>query len=264
MEKITLPALKKRKKAGEKIVCLTAYDASFAYVLSSEGVEVILIGDSLGMVLQGHNSTLPVTPKHIAYHVECVARGNQNAFLVADMPFMSYATIPLALKNAALFMRKGANMVKLEGGLWLTETIKQLTQNGIPVCGHLGLTPQSVNVLGGYRVQGKTEGEAKRIQEEALALQEAGSGMLILECVPSELAKTISKNLIAPVIGIGAGPSCDGQILVLHDLLGVTPGYSPKFCKNFLIESREGVQGAIRLFRDQVKKGEFPDLQHGF
>ncbi|MBI4357521.1 MAG: 3-methyl-2-oxobutanoate hydroxymethyltransferase [Gammaproteobacteria bacterium] len=264
MEKITLQTLRKMKKTGEKIVCLTAYDASFSHVLSTEGIEVILVGDSLGMVIQGHKSTLPVTPQHIAYHMECTARGNQNAFLISDMPFMSYATLPQALENAALFMRNGANMVKCEGGLWLKETIQQLILNGIPVCGHLGLTPQSVNVLGGYRVQGVTPAAAKKISEEAFALQEAGIEMLILECIPSMLASDITQSLQIPVIGIGAGPSCDGQILVLHDLLGVTPGYAPKFCKNFLIESREGVQGAVRLFIQAVKAGKFPAAQHSF
>lgn len=258
---MSLKSLHKRKSSGEKITCLTAYDATFAHLLSTEGVDILLVGDSLGMVLQGHDSTLPVTIEQLAYHVECVHRGNQGSFLIADMPFATYPTPELALANATTLMRAGANMVKLEGGIWLKEIVQQLTQNGIPVCGHLGLTPQSVNVLGGYRVQGQTEAQAHKIIQGAQELQEAGIQLLVLECVPSMLAHEITKLLAIPTIGIGAGPECDGQVLVLHDMLGITPGYSPKFCKNFL----EGtIQNAIHSYVEAVKLKQFPAKEHCF
>lgn len=264
MTNITLNKLNNLKIRQEKITCLTAYDASYAHLLSSLGIEVLLVGDSLGMVLKGHASTIPVTIEDIVYHTENVARGNQGAFLIADMPFNSYSTVNQSLKNAGRLMQAGANMIKLEGGGHLVDTIQALTLNSMPVCAHLGLTPQAVNILGGYLVQGKTESAATRIIQDAKMLEQAGAKMLVLECVPSMLAAEITKMLTIPVIGIGAGPACDAQILVLHDLLGVTPNLSPKFAKNFLVGQVDGISGAIKAFIREVKSGDFPGQEHSF
>ncbi len=263
MAKITTAQLLKMKQKGEKITALTAYDASFAKLFADAGVEVILIGDSLGMVLQGHSDTLPVTTAEIAYHTRCVRAGAQLAFVIADMPFMSYATAEQAMQNATPLMQAGANMVKLEGGDFLLPTIKALTERGIPVCGHLGLTPQSVHVFGGFKVQGRDEQAADAMVQQAIALQDAGAQLLVVECIPSTLAERISKALVIPVIGIGAGKDTDGQILVMHDLLGISSGYIPKFSKNFLQETGE-IKQAIGKYIQDVKQGQFPGPEHSF
>lgn len=260
---VTLTTLQAIKRKGEKFACLTAYDACFSSILGNAGVEVILVGDSLGMVLQGHDSTLPVTMKHMIYHMECVKRGNRGALLMADLPFMSYSSETQTLENCAALMRAGAQMVKLEGGAWIANTTRLLSERGIPVCAHMGLTPQSVNRIGGFHVQGRDTSQAQMIVEEALLLQDAGACILLLECVPRSLAKTITEKLEIPVIGIGAGPDTTGQIMVLHDVLGVSP-ITPKFVKNFLLESTEGIPGAIKAYVNAVKSGAFPAEQHWF
>lgn len=263
---VTVATLAALKAQGHKIACLTCYDAAFARILEEAGVEVLLVGDSLGMVLQGHPTTVPVTLEQMVYHSGCVARGRQRALLVVDLPFLSYRSPDHALETAARLMREGgAQMVKLEGGAAQLETVRQLTRQGVPVCGHLGLLPQSVHVLGGYRVQGRGAEAARAIREDALALQEAGAGLLVLECVPMSLAAEISGALRIPVIGIGAGPGCDGQVLVLHDLLGITPagGEAPRFVKNFLA-GRDGVRDAVAAYVAAVKSGAFPTPEQGF
>ena len=215
------------------------------------------------MVVQGHSDTLPVTIDEMAYHTRCVRRGTSNAFVIADMSFMSYSDPQSACHNAAKLMAAGASMVKLEGGEWLCETVRQLQRNGVPVCGHLGLTPQSVHVFGGFRIQGRDEQQAEEIYHHALALQAAGIQMLVLECVPAALATRISKALRIPVIGIGAGNGTDGQVLVMQDAIGITSGYTPKFTKNFLAEA-DSIQGAIALYMQQVADGTFPGPEHSF
>jgi 3-methyl-2-oxobutanoate hydroxymethyltransferase len=259
----TLVTLLNKKKAGKKIACLTAYDACFATILSETGVDVLLVGDSLGMVLQGHDSTLPVTMKDMVYHMECVKRGNRGALLMADLPFMSYASESQTLENAAALMRAGANIVKLEGGAWIENTTKLLAERGIPVCAHMGLTPQSVNRIGGFHVQGRDTEQAQSIIDEAQLLQSAGASILLLECVPTNLAKTITDMLDIPVIGIGAGPDTSGQIMVLHDVLGVSP-ITPKFVKNFLTDSTAGIPGAIKAYVEAVENQTFPSDLHSF
>jgi 3-methyl-2-oxobutanoate hydroxymethyltransferase len=262
MPTISIPQLHARKAAGEKFAVLTAYDASFARVAADAGIEVLLVGDSLGMVLQGHDSTLPVTVADMAYHIAAVARGNAAALVVGDLPFGSYSTVPQTLDNAATLMRAGAHAVKLEGGAWLAESIRQLTERGIPVCAHLGLTPQSVNAFGGYKVQGRQPDQARRILDDARAVEAAGAGLLVLECVPSALGGEISAALRIPVIGIGAGPQTDAQVLVLHDMLGLNPR-PPIFVRNFM-QGADGVQGAISAYRKAVLDGSFPAREHSF
>lgn len=263
MAATTIATLNKMKANGDKIVSITAYDSSFAKLFDSCGMDFMLVGDSLGNVIQGASSTLPVTVADVAYHTRCVRNGAPNAFVIADMPFMSYSTPAQAYTEAAELMRAGANMVKLEGGEWLIETIRGLVERGVPVCAHLGLLPQSVNVLGGYKVQGRDQSAAEQTVRHALALQEAGAQLLVLECVPSELADLISTKLHIPVIGIGAGKDCDGQILVMHDMLGMNSDYLPKFVKNFLAESGS-LEAAVRLYIDEVKAGTFPGAEHTF
>ena len=261
---MTLTQLRTLKKEGKKITCLTAYDASFAYILDQAGIDMILVGDSLGMVIQGHDSTLPVTIEDMIYHCQQVHRCAQNSWLVVDMPFMSYATPSTALENAARLMREGqAQMVKLEGGAWLVETVRLLTERGIPVCAHLGLTPQSVHQLGGYRIQGRIESEVTQLRDDAIALQAAGASILILECIPGLIASDITADLEIPTIGIGAGSECDGQVLVLYDMLGITRGRKPSFSKDFLQETGT-ISAAITAFIDAVKKGYFPGKEHTF
>ncbi len=259
----TIQTLRAFKEAGEKFTCITSYDATFSHVVSTAGVDVILVGDSLGMVLQGHDSTLPVTMEQMIYHTEGVKRGNQGALIMADMPFMSYATPEQALDNAALLMQAGAHMVKIEGGEWLCETIHMLSERGIPVCAHLGLTPQSVNKLGGYKVQGRESVQADEMIAHAKAQEQAGADIILLECVPSELADKITRCVSTPVIGIGAGADTDAQVLVLHDLLGITPGRRAKFVKNFMAEA-DSIEGAIKAYVDAVKNGQFPATEHTF
>jgi len=259
---INVNTFKQMKDAKEKFTSLTAYDYCTAHAVSSAGVEIILVGDSLGMVIQGHDSSLPVTVEDVAYHTRCAKQGNQGAFLMVDLPFMSYYSDLKTLENSAILMREGAQIVKLEGGAWLGDSTRLLVQHGIPVCAHMGLTPQSVNHLGGYRVQGRDPQKAKEMIEEALVLQNAGASILLLECVPTDLGRAITEKLSIPVIGIGAGPHTDGQIMVLHDMLGLYPGKPAKFVKNFLSGNTEGVQGAIRDYVKAVKSGEFPAPEH--
>jgi 3-methyl-2-oxobutanoate hydroxymethyltransferase len=243
---------------------LTCYDASFAALLEAAGIESLLIGDSLGMVLQGHESTLPVTLRDMVYHTACVARGAKRAFIIGDMPFGTFQISPQeAFRNAADIMAAGANMVKIEGGKPMLETIEFLTQRGIPVCGHLGLTPQSVHQLGGYRVQGKTEAAAQLMIDEAKLLEQAGTGMIVLEAVPSLLARDITAALRVPTIGIGAGVECSGQVLVLHDMLDIYPGKKAKFVKNFM-RLAGTIQGAAEAYVKEVKAGTYPGAEHSF
>jgi len=262
---LTVPKLRQMKAEGQRIVALTAYDASFARTLDACGVDVILVGDSLGMVVQGHASTLPVTVEDIVYHTACVARGLASALLIADMPFQSYATPDRALDAAAAMLAQGgASMVKLEGAGPLLDSIRFLSERDIPVCAHLGLTPQSVLRLGGYKVQGREASAAKKLLADAQAVVDAGADLLVLECVPSALAAEITRTLSVPTIGIGAGPSCDGQILVLHDLLGINSGHRrPRFVKNFLAQGGS-IDGAIRAYVDEVRSGAFPAAEHGY
>ena len=264
MPAITLTTLQSLKQKGEKITMLTCYDATFAHACNQAGVEVLLVGDSLGMVLQGHDSTLPVTNDEIAYHVACVKRGNQDALILADMPFMANATLEQSLNNSAQLMKAGAHMVKVEGAVWLAESIRLMTERGIPVCAHMGLTPQTVNVLGGYKVQGRNENQARQMRADAIALEQAGAAMLLLECVPSELAKEITHAVKIPVIGIGAGSDTDGQVLVLHDMLGLSlTGRVPKFVKNFMT-GQPDIQSALSAYVTEVKAVSFPGAEHGF
>ncbi|ADZ92822.1 3-methyl-2-oxobutanoate hydroxymethyltransferase [Marinomonas mediterranea] len=260
---VTLSKLRKMKQEQEKFTCLTSYDATFTGAMNAASIETILIGDSLGMVVQGQDSTLPVSIEDMCYHIAAVKRGNDNAFLLADMPFMSYSKPEQALDNAAKLMQAGAHMVKLEGGSWLKDTIGLLTERGIPVCAHLGLTPQAVHKLGGYKVQGKDEATAALLLKESLELEAAGTDILLYECIPSELGKTLTEAVNIPTIGIGAGPHTDGQVLVMHDMLGVTQGRKPRFVKNFLTDGRS-IQEAFEAFSDEVKSGTFPAPEHGF
>lgn len=263
MSRITLTTLRDMKRGGEKIACLTAYDASFARLLESAGVDLLMVGDSLGMVVQGHDSTLPVSVADMIYHTANVRRGSERAFLVADLPFMSYRSPEQALGNAARLLQEGgAQMVKLEGGAWLAETVRQLSERGIPVCAHLGLLPQSVHKLGGYRVQARDENVARSLKEDAAALQEAGAALLVLEAVPSALAAQLAQTLTMPVIGIGAGAACDGQVLVSYDVLGLSPK-RPKFAKDFL-PGAGSVTEAIAAYVKAVKSGAFPAAEHSF
>lgn len=265
MKPVTITTLKDMKRRGEKIACLTAYDYSFGSLLDRAGVDMIMVGDSLGMVMQGHESTLPVSVADMVYHGRCVARAVNRALLVVDMPFMSYQESPQrALASAGrLMQRGGAQVVKLEGGEPMVETVRFLVERGIPVCAHLGLTPQSVHQLGGYRVQGREATSATRIRHDAKALQQAGAGLLVLEAVPAELAKTITEELEIPTIGIGAGPDCDGQVLVLHDMLGVYPRPSPKFSRNFM-HGAASVEDAVKAYVAAVKSVAFPGPEHSF
>ncbi|ENK2023892.1 3-methyl-2-oxobutanoate hydroxymethyltransferase [Vibrio alginolyticus] len=261
MKKMTINDLIKWKQEGRKFATSTAYDASFAQLFESQEMPVLLVGDSLGMVLQGHNDTLPVTVDDIAYHTRCVRAGSPNCLLMADMPFMSYTTPEQACESAAKLMRAGANMVKIEGGDWLVDTVKMLTERSVPVCAHLGLTPQAVNIFGGYKIQGRDQEKADRMVKDALALQEAGAQIVLLECVPAELAERITQVLDVPVIGIGAGNVTDGQILVMHDMFGISANYMPKFSKNFLAETGD-MRKAVTKYMEDVANGVFPDDAH--
>ncbi|KAA1170708.1 3-methyl-2-oxobutanoate hydroxymethyltransferase [Marinobacter salinexigens] len=260
---VTINTLREFKEKGEAFSVLTSYDATFAQVVSEAGVDAILIGDSLGMVLQGNDSTLPVTLDEMVYHTACVAKGNKGSLIMADMPFMTYGTVEAALENAAELMRAGAHMVKLEGTDWMKDTIAALSERGVPVCAHLGLTPQFVNKFGGYKVQGRDEKAAEMMIEHACELVAAGADVILLECVPAPLAARITQAVKAPVIGIGAGADTDGQVLVVHDMLGLTPGRKPKFVKNFLAEA-DSVQGAIEAYVKAVKDRTFPAEEHTF
>ncbi|HYW03868.1 MAG TPA: 3-methyl-2-oxobutanoate hydroxymethyltransferase [Gammaproteobacteria bacterium] len=261
---VSLPTLGRMKQDGEKIACLTAYDASFAARLDEAGMDVVLVGDTLGMVVQGRDSTVPVSVEEMAYHSTMVARGLQRAFLMTDMPFLSYATRDLAVRNAARLMQEGgAKMVKLEGGALQAELVAFLTSRGIPVCAHIGLQPQFVHKLGGYKVQGREDAAAEGMLDDARALCEAGADMLLLECVPTDLARRVTEMSPVPVIGIGAGPAVDGQILVLYDMLDITVGRKPRFVRNFMQEAG-GVAGALRAYVGAVRDGSFPAPEHCF
>jgi 3-methyl-2-oxobutanoate hydroxymethyltransferase len=261
---VTVPALKAMKAEGRKIVMLTAYDASFAAQIELAGIDVALVGDSLGMVVQGHASTLPVTVDDMVYHTAMVARGLSATLLVADLPFMSDRDVPSALEaSARLVAQGGATMVKIEGAGRICEIISALAERDIPVCSHLGLTPQSINKLGSYKVQGKTEAAADKLLADARAIEAAGAELLVLECVPSVLAARITAELSIPTIGIGAGVDCDGQVLVVYDLLGLTPGKRPKFSKDFLA-GRDSIQGAFGAYAADVREGRFPSAEHSF
>lgn len=261
--RVTVTTLRKMKQRNEKIAMLTAYDASFARVLDSQGIDIILVGDSLGMVIQGHETTVPVTVDDVIYHTRAVAKACQRALVIGDLPFMSYTAPEMALRNSARLMQEGnAQMVKLEGGAPQVATVAQLAHHGVPVCAHLGLQPQSVHKLGGYRVQGRDEAVAKQMLADAHALQEAGADLLVLECVPVALAQQISQQLSIPVIGIGAGRECDGQVLVLHDMLGISPR-APKFSHDF-VGTGSTIPQAVAAYVQAVKAGTFPADQHCF
>ena len=262
--RITLNTLQKMAQEGNRIAMLTCYDASFAAVLEAAGVDSMLVGDSLGNVLQGHESTLPVTLRDMVYHTQCVARGSKRAFIVGDMPFATFQVSPQdAFHNAAELMAAGAHMVKIEGGRPMLDTIEFLTDRGIPVCGHLGLTPQSVHALGGYRVQGRGDDAGQQLLKEAKLLEQAGAGMVVLEAIPAALAAAVTEALKIPTIGIGAGVECSGQVLVLHDMLDVFPGRKAKFVKNFM-RTTGTIQGAVELYVKEVKARTFPGPDHSF
>jgi 3-methyl-2-oxobutanoate hydroxymethyltransferase len=248
---------------GEKITMLTCYDASFAALMDKCGVEILLVGDSLGMVCQGYKSTLHVSIEEMAYHTACVARGNATAMIVCDMPFGTYPTPETAYEQAAELMRAGAHMVKIEGGAWLADTVRFLVERAIPVCAHIGLTPQSVHQLGGYRVQGKTVEDAKRLIADAAVLQEAGASLIVLEAIPATAGKDITNAISIPTIGIGAGADCSGQVLVMHDMLDVYPGKKPRFVRNFM-EGQTSIEAAVRAYVAAVKDGSFPASEHSF
>ena len=262
-KKTTILSLAKMRENNEKIIMLTSYDASFASLVDDCGVDIILVGDSLGMVIQGHSSTLPVTMDEMTYHTACVARGARFSMVLSDLPFASYSTPDQAMTNAAQLMRAGAEMVKLEGGQWLTETVQHLAQRGIPVCAHLGLTPQAVHQLSGFRVQGKTADSAERLINDALALEQAGASLLVLEAIPADLGTKVTQAVKIPTIGIGAGVDCSGQVLVLHDMLGIFQGHRPKFVKDFM-QGQTSIQAAIVAYVQAVKSGQFPSAEHCF
>jgi len=262
--RITVPYLKKLKQQGEKFACLTAYDYSFARLVEQCGVEVVLVGDSLGMVIQGHDTTLPVTLEDISYHATTVKAGLNNTMLMLDMPFGSLNSPQQALDNASLLLKATqGEVVKLEGGATQLKTVEILSKFGIASCAHLGLQPQLVHKMGGYRVQGKNKAAADQMIETARDLEQAGADLLLLECVPATLAANITSMLEIPVIGIGAGIDVDGQILVLHDILNVTEGKKPKFSKNFM-QGQPSIQAAVSRYVSEVKRGQFPDQSHSF
>jgi len=254
--------LQEMKQCNEKISCLTAYDASFSQLIDQAGIDVMLVGDSLGMVIQGKSTTIPVTIDEMVYHTQCVTKARQRAFVIADLPFLSYSSIEIALNNSAKLMQSaGAQMVKLEGAH--IKVISRLVELGVPVCGHLGLLPQSINLLGRYKMQGKNIKDAEKIAEDALKIEQAGASLLVLECVPTDLATAITAKLSIPVIGIGAGVQCDGQVLVLYDMLGISLGKRPRFSKNFM-QSTSGIFQAIQQYQQDVKKQLFPSSEHSF
>jgi 3-methyl-2-oxobutanoate hydroxymethyltransferase len=261
---VSVPALREFKRRSEKIVAVTAYDASFAAAADAAGVDIVLVGDSLGMVVQGHSSTLPVTVDQLVYHTACAARGLRRALLVADMPFLSARDPATALATARRLMGEGgAAMVKLEGAGWASEVIRALSERDVPVCAHLGLTPQSVHKLGGFRVQGREEAAAARLRSAAREVEDAGADLLVLECVPSPLAAEITRELAIPTIGIGAGVDCDGQVLVMYDLIGLGSGRRPRFVKNFLA-GQNSIAGALAAYAEAVRARAFPDAEHSY
>ena len=261
---ITVSTLNKMKQAGEKIAMLTCYEASFAGLMSDAGVDMLLVGDSLGMTVQGHDSTLPVTLADMVYHTRAVARGNKNAMIVTDLSFGSFQqNKEQAFAAAVELMQAGAHMVKLEGGVWMAETTEFLQMRGIPVCAHIGLTPQSVNAFGGYKVQGKGDVAAQALLADAQAHADAGAALVLMECVPAALAAEVTRSISCPTIGIGAGVDCDGQVLVMHDMLGVFPGKTARFVRNFM-QGQDSIQAAVSAYVEAVKKSEFPAAEHQF
>jgi 3-methyl-2-oxobutanoate hydroxymethyltransferase len=262
VKNITINSLHKLKQSDERFVVIALYDAHMAAMAQRCGVEVILVGDSLGMTVLGYDSTIPVTMEHMIYHVEAVARGNKKSLIMGDLPFMTYATPEQALHNATRIMQAGAHMVKLEGGAWLADTVRMLAERGIPVCAHLGLTPQSVNKFGGFRVQGRDQESADKILADAKILTEAGADLMVLECVPAELGALITRAVVIPTIGIGAGRATDAQVLVINDILGLTE-QPPKFSKNFLLEAND-IPGAMQKYVADVKAGLFPGDENIF
>jgi 3-methyl-2-oxobutanoate hydroxymethyltransferase len=260
---VTVPKLQAMRDAGEKIAMLTCYDASFSALCDRAGVDVLLIGDSLGNVLQGHTTTLPVSLDDIAYHTACVARAQPLALIVADLPFGTYGTPEEAFASSVKLMRAGAQMVKLEGGEWLAPTVKMLVERAVPVCAHIGLTPQSVHAFGGFKVQGKTESGAAQMLRDAQALQDAGAQLVVIEAVPSSLGAMVTKQLRIPTIGIGAGVDCSGQVLVLHDMLGIFPGKRPRFVKDFM-QGQPNIEAAVAAYVKAVKEATFPAAEHAF
>lgn len=261
---LTLSDLQRMKDKGEKITCLTVYDASYSRLLSDAGVDVLLIGDSLGMTIGGHKTTVPVKMEQMIYHTENVVRANPNGLIMTDMPFMSYTNTQQAMQNATLLMQAGAEVVKMEGDAWLLPIVTQLAEKGIPTCVHLGLTPQSVHSFGGYKVQGRNPDRAEQLLAASMQLEQAGARLLVLECIPYPLAQKITQAVKIPTIGIGAGPYCDGQVLVLYDMLGLSPGKPLTFVQDFLTGQKEGTQGAIRDYIRAVKDGKFPTLEQSF
>lgn len=262
----TLSTLNKFKKDGIKFTCLTCYDSMFARMMDNAQIDAILIGDSLGMVVQGHDSTLPVTVDDMAYHTANIARSNNHALILADLPFMSYVTLPEAVANSRRLMQAGAHVIKIEGGSELCDLVTTLAQAGTPTCVHLGLTPQSVNVFGGYKIQGRGDA-ADKVLADAKAVVAAGAALLVLECVPAALAKTITEAVSVPVIGIGAGADTDGQVLVMHDMLGMVHGRVPRFVHDFLTDERNtarSIEGAFALYQQSVREMTFPAESHQF
>ncbi|MBL0039319.1 MAG: 3-methyl-2-oxobutanoate hydroxymethyltransferase [Nitrosomonadales bacterium] len=260
----TLTSLQALCDKGEKIAVLTCYDASFAALLEAGGVDVLLVGDSLGMVLQGQETTLPVTLDEMVYHTVCVARGSKQAFIITDMPFGTFQVSPeKTFGSAARLMAAGAQMIKLEGGAAMAETISFLSGRGIPVCAHIGLTPQSVHQIGGYRVQGKNEADSQRLLQDAVIVEQAGAGLVVLEAMPALLAAEITANISIPTIGIGAGAACSGQVLVLHDMLDIYPGKKARFVKNYM-QGAQGIAEAVKRYVIEVKSGAFPGAEHSF
>ncbi|MEX3951193.1 3-methyl-2-oxobutanoate hydroxymethyltransferase [Paraburkholderia sp. EG287B] len=260
---VTVPKLQAMRDAGERIAMLTCYDASFSALCDRAGVDTVLIGDSLGNVLQGHTTTLPVTIDDIAYHTACVARAQTRALIVADLPFGSFGTPEDAFANSVKLMRAGAQMVKIEGGEWLAPTVKMMVERAVPVCAHIGLTPQSVHAFGGFKVQGKSDAAATQMIRDGLALQEAGAQLVVIEAVPAALGAEVTKQLRIPTIGIGAGVDCSGQVLVLHDMLGIFPGKRPRFVKDFMT-GQPDIESAVRAYVQAVKEGTFPGPEHVF
>lgn len=268
--KINLTHLRKRKAEKEKFSVITCYDASFMQAVNLAGIDVILVGDSLGMVIKGYDSTVPVRMSDIVYHTECVARAQNSehqAFIMADLPFMAYHSTQQTLENAAELMRAGANMVKLEGGAWQAETVTKLADRGIPVCAHLGLTPQSVDKLGGYRIQGRDQAQKDKLFSDAKELEKAGADIVLFECVPSSVTRELTKDLSVPTIGIGAGPDTDAQVLVLYDMLGLGHKHA-KFVKNYLtkenIASENAIADALKCYDKEVKSGVYPGPEHQY
>jgi len=260
----TVPMLAEAKRDGRRLVMITCYDAGFARAVDAAGIDLVLVGDSLGMVVQGHGSTLPVTVDDIAYHTACVARGMSHPLLVSDFPFQADASTERAVAASVQCLQAGAAMVKLEGAGHKLDIIRHLVEREIPVCGHLGLTPQSVLRMGGFKVQGREEAAAAKLRDDARAVQDAGASLLVLEGVPAPLAQAITADLAIPTIGIGAGPHCDGQVLVLHDLLGLDSGHRrPKFVKDFLVEGGS-IEGAMRVYAEAVRAGTFPGAEHSY